>query len=592
MGGGLSTPPPPPGRLILAYDPHYRAAMTVPLASVEDPVALAAAAEALPASARSLLDLLLLVSVPGEPIPERLRDRVAKDGQALWLAAMLLPRASSWHEGSLHPQHYSGSCRLNPGLAGVEITMPRVACDAVASFPPADVRWDAVVVAAALEATPAALTQDGVIRRDVERRLYSQLGDDDHRWSLALRYARAIGLVRATGGRLHGLPDAHPRPAGDIAALLPNSGSAAAATLLLRLARAEWTSVDWLETLFQGSGREALYSPLGKNYPQRSEPFDDAGLLKVEYPALQMALDVLHRVGVIDAARDHDRVLAFRLPQPRPKAQGGFLLTPDGSVLCHVAELRIEVYSRLARVAPFVDGDTLRRHRLTRDGIVAELGAGHRDTIEFLAEHSRTGVPSNVVDQIREWQRSATRLSIVTGVDVVEEPDGRLRIATAADVGRVIDYTTKPRARFVAMHGKLFVPDGWDPLDLRSTLARIARPAGREGESWVYEAELRAHTNTAPLLARLREYHGGDLPGEIEALVLAGAGLPPVVASDAVIVKLPIEAASALRRDRVAGALLRRTIGQDESVVPRADLEVLRARMAELGIGWSGVGED
>lgn len=566
--------------------------MTVPLASVEDPVALAAAAEALPASARSLLDLLLLVSVPGEPIPERLRDRVAKDGQALWLAAMLLPRASSWHEGSLHPQHYSGSCRLNPALAGVEITMARVVCEAVASFPPADVRWDAVVVAAALEATPAALTQDGVIRRDVERRLYSQLGDDDHRWSLALRYARAIGLVRATGGRLHGLPDAHPRPAGDVAALLPNSGSAAAATLLLRLARAEWTSVDWLEALFQGAGREALYSPLGKNYPQRSEPFDDAGLLKVEYPALQLALDVLHRVGVIDASRDHDRVLAFRLPQPRPKAQGGFLLTPDGSVLCHVAELRLEVYSRLARVAPFVDGDTLRRHRLTRDGIVAELGAGHRDTVEFLGEHSRTGVPSNVVDQIREWQRSATRLSIVTGVDVVEEPDGRLRIATPADAGRVIDYTTKPRARFVAMHGKLFVPDGWDPLDLRATLARIARPAGREGESWVYEAELRAHTNTAPLLAKLREYHGGDLPGEIEALVLAGAGLPPVVASDAVIVKLPLEAASALRRDRVAGTLLRRTIGADESVVPRADLDVLRARMAELGIGWSGVGED
>ena len=587
----MPPPPPTPARLLLAYDAHYRASMTVAPADVENPEVLVAAARLLPPAARSLLDLLLLASVPGEPLPERLRERIGRDGQLLWLAALLLPRASSWQEGGLHPQHYSGSCRLNPGLSGLAISVDRVPHECVASFPPADVRWDAIVVAAALEASPASLTQDGVIRRDVERRLYSQLGDDDHRWSLAFRYGRAAALIRATGGRLHGLPDAHPRPLGDVAGLMPNAAAVAAATLILRLALPEWTSVAWLESLFDGACRELLFSPLGRGYSQNSEAFDDSGLVRVELPALQLALDVLHRVGALDAARDHDRVLAFRVPQPRPKALGGFILTPDGSLLCHVAELRLDVYARLARVAPFVDGDILRRHRLTREGIVAELGAGHRDTLEFLAEHSRTGVPANLIDQIREWQRSATRLSILTGVDIVEEPDGTLRIAIPTDVGRVIEYTTRPRARFVALHGKLLVPDGWDPLDVRAALACIARPAGREGDAWVYEPELRAQLNPAPLLARLREYHGGELPGEVEALVLAGSGIGPAAATEAVIVKLPAEVASALRRDRIAGPMLRRTVSVDESVVPANDLEPLRARLAELGIDWTGVGE-
>jgi hypothetical protein len=154
----------------------------------------------------------------------------------------------------------------------------------------------------------------------------------------------------------------------------------------------------------------------------------------------------------------------------------------------------------------------------------------------------------------------------------------------------VIDYTTKPRSRFVAYHGKLVVPDGWDALDVRATLTRVGEYVGREADTRVWEPALRKHPNPAGLLARLREFHGGDLPGDLETLVLAGGGLTPAHAVDAVILRLPPEVAPALRRDRVAGPLLRRTLGPDECVVARADLPVLRARLQALGVGWEGVG--
>jgi hypothetical protein len=579
---------PPASRLVAAYDPAFRTGMGVAAAGADEPATMAAAVERLPAPDRELLDLLLLVAPAGDPLPDRLRDRIARHSGALWAEAILLPRATAWQEGHLHPQHYAGSCRLNPAVAAVDFSHPRArGPDAPAAFPPADARWDAIVFAAALESSPAALTVDGTIRRDVERRLYTQLGGDEPRWALALRYARAVGLVRTHDQRLVGQPEARMRPLADVSSLLQGGLGSAAAALVLRLADGAWTSVAWLESLLAGPGREAFYSPRGKLYPNRPERFDDAGWREVEWPEVVRALDVLHRVGAIDALRDHEAVTAFRAVQPRPPPIGGFLLTPAGEVLCHVAELRLEPYGRLARMAPFVQGDALRRHQLSRDGVAAELGAGHRDTLEFLREHSRTGVSPNIVDQLREWQRSASRLTVLTGVDIVEE-GGRFRVALPGDTGRVVDYAQRPRARFIAIEDRLLVPDGWDPLDVRALLDRVARPLGRDGDAWVWRAERRPHADPGALLARLRGYHGGDLPAELELLVLAGAALPPVVAADAVLLTLPDVATGPLRRDRVAGPLLRRVLPTGEIVVARSDVPTLMARVAALGLAWTG----
>ena len=70
--------------------------------------------------------------------------------------------------------------------------------------------------------------------------------------------------------------------------------------------------------------------------------------------------------------------------------------------------------------------------------------------------------------------------------------------------------------------------------------------------------------------------------------MLAGSGLQPVTGAEAVVVKLPHAAASALRRDRVAGPMLRRTLSPDESVVALGDLARLVARLAQLGLDWDG----
>lgn len=558
--------------------------MTIPAHAVEDPAALDAAAGRLAAGSRALLDQLLLMVPVGEPIPERMRDRVVRDGGPLFQAALLLPRASPDREGSVHPQHYAGACRLNPGAKGIALTNPAPQAEAVPSFPPADARWDAVVVAAQLEQTPGGLTQDGAIRRDVERRLLTGLGNDELRWGLALRLARAAGLVRASSGRLVGLPEATPRPVVDPAQLADEPIVATVCGLILRLSKTEWTDVRWLIATLAGVARETFFSPLRGIYLGRTESFDDAGFADIELPALRKALDLLHRVGAIDAARDAEGVSAFRLPTQRQPTDGKFMVTPDGGVLVHVAEARLSDYGRLCRLAPFVDGDALRRHHLNRDGAAAELGAGHRDTHEFLTERSRTGLPGNVGDQLREWQRSATRITVISGVDIVEEDSGKFRVATPADVGRSIDYTTRPRARFFSEGGRLLVPEMWDPLDLRATLARIGTYQGREGGTHIFLSELRQHKQPASLLARLRDYFGGELPGEVETLILAGAGLQPVTVETAAILRLPALAASALKRDRLLGPLLRRQLSADECVVDVADLPTIQARLMALGL--------
>ncbi|MBM4390270.1 MAG: hypothetical protein FJ090_04040 [Deltaproteobacteria bacterium] len=580
--------PPPAARVVGAYDPAFRATMSIGPAEVETPEAVEGIARTMPAPARLLLDQLLIVVPPGDPLPERLRDRIARDGLPLWQAGLLLPRVYGGTEGGIHPQHYAGSCRLNPAAANVGLSQPLSEADARPSFAPADARWDAAVVAASLEQSPGQLTQDGSLRRDVEKRLCTQWGPDEARWGLALRLARATGLARAAAGRLHGLPEAHPRPITDLPSLVGDALGTAVAALVLRLCRDTWIAASDLLALLGGAGRETFFSPVAGGYPQHAEAFDDEGFDRVEAPAVARALDTLHRVGAIDAARDASGVTAFRRAPARPPGPGGFILTPNGEILVHVAEARREDYGRLCRLAPFVDGDSLRRHRLSREGVCAELTAGHRDTHEWIARHSRTGLAPNVADQVREWRRSATRITIVTGVDVLEDEQGKLRVAVPSDTGRVIDYTTRPRARFFSQGSRLVVPGGWDPLNLRATLARVGRYLGRDGDAHAYEPELRPHAAPATLLNRLREYHGGDLPGDVETLVLAGAGLHPVTGEDAVLVRLPHAVSSALRRDRIAGPLLRRGLGADECVVARSDLAALVTRLRQLGVEYEG----
>jgi hypothetical protein len=346
--------------------------------------------------------------------------------------------------------------------------------------------------------------------------------------------------------------------------------------------------LEALITRFGSRCRELLCSPIDGRYADKATvAFDTAGWDTVEAATFRSVADTLHRAGVLDAARSGHDIVAVRRPGARPSFSPGFVLLPDCHILIHSGELSSPEYGRLARLAPYEDGERMHRHRLTREGVAADLAAGHRDTVDFLSAHSRTGVPANILDTVREWQRSATRVSVLTGVDVLEEDDGTLSLAAPGAEGRVIDYTKAPRARFLYRKGRISIPDGWDPLTVRSVVERIARPAGREGEERVYTPERRKHADVAGIIARLEHFYGGELPGEIEALILSGSGVGPLRIERAWVIHLPPEAAAALRRDWVAGPILRRAITLDEVVVSEDDLPRLRERMTELGIGWS-----
>jgi hypothetical protein len=249
-------------------------------------------------------------------------------------------------------------------------------------------------------------------------------------------------------------------------------------------------------------------------------------------------------------------------------------------------------------MAPWVEGNGVLRHRLTRDGVAADLSTGHRDPLAFLAAHSRTGVPSEVAETVRDWERSATRVVVHTGVDLLEDPAGGLRRPAPGEAvgARVIDYADPPRARFVhvpdpdgARHGCLHVPPGADALTIRATLARVGRLEGRDSQGeWVYRLEPRVHADPDAMLARLVAGYGGTIPGEVEALVRAGERGAVANVVPAVMVRLPETVADALRRDHVAGPLLRRAVSATESVVDAADVPALRERLRALGVGLEG----
>ena len=491
-----------PRQLLASYETAFRARLLVSPEQSEDPAALAAATQNLPTRARGLFELLRLVAPVGEPLPERLRAAIDRDGGPLWASALLLPRPGQ-SSAEIHPQHYAAACRLNPTLASVPLAVPRWTAAFVPSLPPSDARWDAAVLAAHLEAAPGLLNQDGTLRRDHERRLAGVFGGDAERAALALRVGRLLGVIRGTRDRLLGMPEANPRAMHDPRPIFERAELRAADIVLRVVNDIPVDARVWLDSL-GASAAEVL-----------STPPDPIGWERGEAVIFGRVLDTLHRLGAVDALRDASGVRAFRAPTGVSVPTMGFVLMPDLDLLVHPGEISLAAYGRLCRLAPYVDGAGLHRHRLTREGAAAEIGAGHTDTIEFLAANSRTGVPTNVADTLREWQRAASRVTVLVGVDVIEQPNGSLRVRVGpppADA-RTFDYALPLRARFSMDGSRITIPEGWDALTVRATVARVARLIGHERGMWLYEPEFRAHKDPDTVVARLNEAYGGLIPG-------------------------------------------------------------------------------
>ncbi|MCB9795491.1 MAG: hypothetical protein H6741_22525 [Alphaproteobacteria bacterium] len=579
-------------RLVRAYDASFRELMTAAPEEVADPLSCLKRARDLSPAQQDLLDTLLLAEGAGEAVDTRFRARLEAEGEALWRGGFLLPQSTPSAGATIDPRYYAAACRLNPGLRRrrpLGRDLPRPESTPVAQFPPSDGRWDAVVIAAALEAAPPSLNKDGSPRKDQTRRLLEGLGADLERWALALELAKALGLARPVGGRLYGFPEARPRALVDPLVLLAPAQQEAGQALL-RLLDDDWVDAAALFELLRARCRDLLRSPTPKGLYE--EPaglaYDAAGWARVEVPALRAAADVLHRAGCIDATRSAEGITAMRRAQPRPQLPPGFLLTPDLDILVGAGELSSSDYGRLCRIAPYVDGDRVHRHKLTREGVAADIAAGHDGAEPFLAQLSRTGVPMTVRQSIELWSRSAERLTILTGVTLLEDHEGLRRLEGPPPKGaRELRYGDDPPApaSFSLSEGELCVPVGEDALSVRSAVAQVGELRAVDAVAWRYTLKPRPSPDVESLLESLRRMHvSGQLPGELEASVLAASGLPDSAVEEAVVLHLPERAAAALRRDRIAGPMLSRPLNATQCIVSRADLPALRARFEALGL--------
>ncbi|MCK6518140.1 hypothetical protein L6R46_24165 [Myxococcota bacterium] len=579
-------------RLVRAYDSAFLARMTLGPEAIGDPAQVCAAAPTLDEGSRDLLDLLLLTTDATGAVDQRLRPLVEAQGEALWRGGFILPHTAPGVGATIDPRHYAAACRVNPGLkrrTPLEERLPRPAEAPTPQSPPADARWDAVVVAAALEANPLGLNRDGNARKDVRRRVLGALGDDELRWELALSYARAVGLARPAVGRLYGFPESRARALVDpVAVLEPELAPAARA--LLSLIDDRWLCLEPTLTTLSQHARQVLCSPdpSGGYAEHPGTRFGLTGWSRVEAPRLRLAADALHRLGIVEATRDAAGVVELRRAGEPRRLTPGFMLTPDLAVLVGVGELPLDQYGRLCRLAPYTGGDRVHMHRITQEGVAADLAAGHTDTLEFLTERSRVGMPWSVKQTLQGWARSAERITLFTGVNVLEE-NGQLTVVKAeSKEARVIDYGGQepPPARFSMVNNQLWVSSGEDALTVRAALARVGEPLPR-GETGGLRYRLAPKRTREPeaLLETLRRLHvSPTLPGALETAVLAVNGLPPCRLEDALLIHLPPRVAEALCRDELAGPLLERAVTPEQRLVRRSDLPVLAKRLMELGL--------
>lgn len=586
MAVGRPEPGIPGKSLLAAYEPRFRAGLRLRPDQADDPSALGEALRKLEGPPRDLADCLLAGVGAGEAVPERFRAAIDAEGEALWQTAFLLPRAAPSPGSTIDPRFYSGFCRVNPALHRTRLfSHLHEEGEGPDHSPPSDGRWDAIIVAAALEADPPRLTRGGGLRKDDERRFLARLGPDGDRWSLALAVAMAIGLARPAANGLHGFPESKPRPLTDPASLLEEEGARGAAALLLRIIDRRWVRFQALQEELERRCPEVLAASVGMAWSQREAHW------------LLDAADVLHRVGVFDAERGSEGITRLRRATGSPARPPGFLLTPDREILVAPGDLPGPDYGRLCRMAPYVDGDVVCRHRLTREGIQADLATGYDDAADWLAARSRTGLASNVRSALSEWVLSASRFTLYSGVTVLEEPGGGFRVARGGVPAgaREIFYDSPPVASFTIREGVLQVPVGQDPLTVRAlcnrlgealppTVAALGAPGEPAGPAlWRWRLRPSPIPDPDHFLDQLRRYSDGDVPGDVEAAVHAAGGRSRCRVEPSVILHLPEPAALALQRDPVVGALLKRQVAPGAVVVRQDGLAQVLERLALLG---------
>ncbi len=335
-----------------------------------------------------------------------------------------------------------------------------------------------------------------------------------------------------------------------------------------------WLGIEALAEALEGPARAAR-EPLGL-------PAGAGDLRR----ALQGAGDLLQRLGLAEADRDAEGLRALRLPAAAGHRSDGVLVTSDLEILVAPGEISARDYGRLCRLAPYVDGDVVHRHRLSAEGLRRDLEVGCTDAAGWLAELARYGLPGGVRDSLREWGRSAARVTLWTGASIVEV-DGQFSLLSgpAPEGARRLPASLSPQARFRAEGDLLKVAEGADVLPLRALLDRVGERIESPDSGLCWRLRAVRCSDPAALLSVLQACCVGPLPGAVEAAVRAAALDAPVPVRPQLQVALSDDLFAALRRDPVAGPLLGSRIEDGPGVLVSPDkLPALRARLAALGI--------
>jgi hypothetical protein len=223
---------------------------------------------------------------------------------------------------------------------------------------------------------------------------------------------------------------------------------------------------------------EAMLAHLAQHCPRCSRSDDLMPWAEREARWFRDAADLLHRAGVIDRdawcggdrcgasrrshARRGSRDSCSRRIATSSSRRGSFPVPSTGG----------SVASRRSRTATSSRA-TGSRARASR----RILAAGYEDASAWLAARSKTGLPPNVAQNLGEWAEQAVRITLFSGMTVLEEAGRRVHGRTGEGSVDGADALLRraPAGALPGRRGIILVPFGHDALTVRSVVSRLGQ---------------------------------------------------------------------------------------------------------------------
>ena len=189
-----------------------------------------------------------------------------------------------------------------------------------------------------------------------------------------------------------------------------------------------------------------------------------------------------------------------------------------------------------------------------------------------------------MTDLVLGWERSVQRMTLWTGVSLIEEDGVLRRVSSVPDAGNRFDYTTPCTGALEAVGNRVEVRKEECPLGLKAALDRILPRDGGQDSHWSWTLDAQPIQDPEARLVELRSRISGELPARLEAVVYSASGKNRLEQESAVVLHLAPEVLAALRRDAELGGKLSRMVQDDQVLVAEDDLDEVRTVLAQLGL--------